>query len=211
MSNSLAHHFDTPHQQFEAAKLGMWLFLATEVLFFGGMIAGYTVYRLLYPEAFAQGSSHLDVVLGTINTAVLLLSSLLIALAVHAAQSSGKHLLRYLVGTAFLGCVFLGIKLVEYQHKFHDHLVPGRDFGSGEHGAGLLPSTELFFSFYFAMTGMHALHMIIGLGLLTWVAAAAYRGRFSAEYYTPVEMVGLYWHFVDIVWVYLFPLLYLIG
>lgn len=212
MSDSnLAHHFDTPTQQFEAAKLGMWLFLATEVLFFGGMFAGYTVYRTLHPDAFAQGSSHLDLVLGTVNTAVLLLSSLSMALAVHAAQTNGKRLAQFIGATALLGIVFLGIKAVEYRHKFHDHLVPGEDFGTGTHAETLLPSTELFFSFYFAMTGMHALHMVIGLGLLAWIGIGASRGRFSKEYYTPVEMIGLYWHFVDIVWVFLFPFLYLIG
>jgi len=207
----VAHHFDTPRQQFEAAKLGMWLFLATEVLFFGGMFAGYTVYRTLYPDAFAQGSGHLDVVLGTINTAVLLLSSLSMALAVHAAQTSSKHLVRFILGTAILGIAFLGVKFVEYQHKFHDGLVPGKHFGSADHLEPMMSSTELFFSFYFAMTGMHALHMVIGLGLLMWIAVGAARRRFSSSYYTPVEMVGLYWHFVDIIWVFLFPLLYLIG
>lgn len=189
----------------------MWIFLATEVLFFGGMFAGYTIYRTLYPEAFAEGSAHLDLVLGTVNTAVLLLSSLSMALAVHAAQTNGKKLAHFIGLTAVLGFVFLAIKAIEYQHKFHDHLVPGEHFGIGTHGETLLPSTELFFSFYFAMTGMHALHMVIGFGLLTWIGVGAIRKRFSADYYTPVEMVGLYWHFVDIVWVFLFPFLYLIG
>ena len=130
-TTNLAHHFDTREQQFEAAQLGMWLFLATEVLFFGGMFAGYTVYRMLYPAAFAEGSGELDITLGTINTAVLLLSSLSMALAVHAAQTNSKQLLRYIIGTALLGSVFLGIKFVEYQHKFHEHLVPGASFGQG--------------------------------------------------------------------------------
>lgn len=210
-SSNLAHHFDTPAQQFEAAKLGMWIFLATEVLFFGGMFAGYTVYRMLYPVAFAEGSSQLNLLLGSINTAVLLLSSLMMALAVHAAQTNGKRLVQWIAGTGVLGIIFLGIKVVEYQHKFHDHLVPGQHFNAGHHVEGLSPTAELFFSFYFAMTGMHALHMVIGLGLLTWIGVAAARNRFSADYYTPVEMVGLYWHFVDIVWVFLFPFLYLIG
>ncbi len=210
-TTNLAHHFDTREQQFEAAQLGMWLFLATEVLFFGGMFAGYTVYRILYPAAFAEGSGELDITLGTINTAVLLLSSLSMALAVHAAQTNSKQLLRYIFGTALLGSVFLGIKFFEYQHKFHEHLVPGASFGQGAESQHLDPHAELFFSFYFAMTGMHALHMVIGFGLMTWIALQARAGRFSSEYYTPVEMVGLYWHFVDIVWVFLFPLLYLIG
>lgn len=210
-TTNLAHHFDTKEQQFEAAKLGMWLFLATEVLFFGGMFTGYTIYRLQYSESFAAGSRQLNVTLGTVNTAVLLLSSLMIALAVASAQSSGRNLVRYIVATGVLGAVFLGIKFFEYQHKFHEHLVPGATFGQGHVGESLEPNSELFFSFYFAMTAMHAFHMVIGLGLLIWLAVKAKRGEFSAEYFTPVEMIGLYWHFVDIVWVYLFPLLYLIG
>ena len=206
----VAHHFDTSQQQFEAARLGTWLFLATEVLFFGGMFAGYMVYRILYPQAFIEGSSHLSIPLGTINTAVLLLSSLMMAMAVHQAESLDGKPVRYISGTILLGLVFLGIKAVEYSHKFHEHLVPGRDFGSHE-GFHMSTESELFFSFYFAMTGMHALHMVIGVGLLAWIGIAAWRKQFSPQYYTPVEMVGLYWHFVDIVWVFLFPLLYLIG
>lgn len=211
MSTShVAHHFDSAEQQFEAARLGTWLFLATEVLFFGGMFAGYLVYRMLYPAAFVEGSSHLSVTLGTINTAVLLLSSLLVALAVRSAQTSDGQLVRRIGGTIVLGLVFLAIKAVEYSHKFHEHLVPGRDFGSYE-GVKVSTEAELFFSFYFAMTGMHALHMVIGIGLLAWIGIAARQKRYSPEYYTPVEMVGLYWHFVDIAWVFLFPMLYLIG
>ena len=207
----VAHHFDTREQQFDAARLGMWLFLATEVLFFGGMFAGYTVYRLLYGEAFAAGSRQLNVTLGAFNTTVLLLSSLMMAMAVHAAQTSSRRLVTYIAATGVLGAVFLGVKYFEYEHKFHEHLVPGLSFGTGHYENALEPNSELFFSFYFAMTGMHALHMIIGLGLMVWLVVKARAGAFSPEFYTPVEMVGLYWHFVDIVWVYLFPMLYLIG
>lgn len=209
----VAHHFDDAEQQFEAAQMGMWLFLATEVLFFGGMFGGYAVYRSYYPAAFAEGSRHLNLILGTINTAVLLCSSLTMALAVHAAQTGNRRrIVGFLITTIVLGATFLGIKAVEYSHKFHEHLVPGAHFQL-EHmtddgiAAG---NVQLFFSFYFAMTGMHALHMVIGIGIIATIAILASRNRFSPEYYTPVEMTGLYWHFVDIVWVFLFPLLYLI-
>ena len=208
-ASALAHQFDDLTQQYDACTLGMWVFLLTEIMFFGGLFAGYTVYRTAYPAAFAEGSHHLDVVLGAINTAVLIGSSLTMVLAVQAAQHGQRWpLVRFLVGTMALGLVFLGIKAVEYGHKFAEHLVPGSGFASTGPRSG---QVQLFFSFYFGMTGMHALHMVIGIGLLTVLALLAWRGRFSAEYYTPVEIVGLYWHFVDIVWIFLFPLLYLLG
>jgi cytochrome c oxidase subunit 3 len=226
----VAHHFDDAEQQYTAAELGMWLFLATEVLFFGGLFCLYTVYRIWYHAAFVAGSHHLDIVLGSVNTAVLLTSSLTMVLAVHAAQINDRRgIVRYLMFTILLGVVFLSIKGYEYHEKFVEHLVPGRHFlltdaenrPPDSHPA-LAPSrttqstnadighTELFFSFYFAMTGLHALHMIIGIAILGVLAIAARRGSYSQEYFTPVEMTGLYWHFVDIVWVFLFPLLYLI-
>jgi cytochrome c oxidase subunit III len=206
---ALAHHFDDLDQQREASSLGMWVFLITEIMFFGGLFAGYAVYRNAYPEAFAEASRHLGVVLGAVNTAVLICSSLTMALAVHAAQLGRRRaLIGFLLVTIALGSVFLGIKVVEYTHKFHEHLVPGPAFRTtGPHAA----QVQVFFSFYFAMTGMHALHMIIGIGILATLVWLARRGRFSADYYWPVELSGLYWHFVDIVWIYLFPLLYLIG
>ncbi|HLV01577.1 MAG TPA: cytochrome c oxidase subunit 3, partial [Acidobacteriota bacterium] len=161
------------------------------------------------PEAFMYASHHLDLVLGTVNTAVLLGSSLTMALAVHAAQTSNrKKTVGFLLGTMLLGSVFLGIKVVEYSHKFHENLVPGANFMVDGPQA---TNQELFFSFYFAMTGLHAVHMIIGFGILIVITVMAWKNRFSAEYYSPVEMFGLYWHFVDIVWIFLFPLLYLIG
>ena len=185
----------------------MWAFLITEVLFFGGLFAGYATYRIRYPEAYALASHHLDITLGAINTAVLIASSLTMALAVRGAQTGRrKATAALLMATVALGLVFLGIKSVEYSHKFHQHLVPGPNFsfdGPRE--------SQLFFSFYFAMTGMHALHMIIGVVLVTIIAFFAWRGRYSREYYSPVEVTGLYWHFVDIVWIFLFPMLYLIG
>lgn len=204
-----AHQFDDLVQQHEASWLGMWIFLATEVMFFGGMFLGYTIYRSVNPQAFSSASNHLDVWLGTINTAVLICSSFTMALAVRAAQlGQGKIVIIFLVLTVVLGSAFLGIKFTEYHVKFAEHLVPGSTFAfAGAHAA----AAELFFSLYFAMTGMHALHMIIGLGLLATLIVKSARGRFSRSYYTPVEMVGLYWHFVDIIWIFLFPLLYLVG
>jgi cytochrome c oxidase subunit III len=206
---ALAHQFDDPEQQVEASTLGMWAFLATEILFFGGLFVAYIVYRLAYPQAFAAASHHLDIVLGTVNTGVLIGSSLTMVLAVYSAQwGSRRGQIIFLAATLLLGMIFLGIKGLEYEHKFHEHLVPGTDFRFKEadprHAA-------IFFSLYFGMTGLHAFHMVIGAGLLIWMGLRAWRGEFSAVYYTPVEMVGLYWHFVDIVWIFLFPLLYLIG
>jgi len=213
MSSHVAHQFEDAQQQLTSAKLGMWLFLATEVLFFGGLFAGYLQYRTWYPEAFAAGSHHLSLLWGTTNTTILLLSSYIMALAVNRAQAGDRiGLVRRLIITAVLGIIFLGIKGHEYLTKFHENLVPGQSFALGESDAGVSPANvELFFSFYFAMTGLHAAHMIIGVGALAVVAAMARRDAFSADYFTPVEMTGLYWHFVDVVWVFLFPLLYLIA
>jgi cytochrome c oxidase subunit III len=203
------HHFDDVEQQHEASWLGMWVFLATEVMFFGGMFASYFVYRHWYLLAFASASNRLDIWLGAINTAVLICSSFTMALAVHSAETSRpKPLIRFLLLTIILGLVFLGIKFYEYHTKFEEYLVPGSSF---RFEAALARPAEIFFSFYFAMTGMHAVHMIIGIGLLTALIVQARRGRFSAFYHTPVELTGLYWHFVDIVWIFLFPLLYLLG
>jgi cytochrome c oxidase subunit 3 len=204
-----AHQFDDPVQQHEASWIGMWVFLGTEVMFFGGMFLGYTLYRNAYPQGFAAASNHLDIWLGTINTAVLICSSFTMALAVRAGQIGQSRLVMiFLFLTIILGIVFLGIKFTEYYQKFEEHLVPGWDF---TFEGALVSSAEIFFSFYFAMTGMHALHMIIGISLLTTLIVKTGRGRFSASYNTPVELVGLYWHFVDIVWIFLFPLLYLVG
>jgi cytochrome c oxidase subunit 3 len=203
------HQFDDVEQQYEASSLGMWVFLLTEIMFFGGLFTGYTVYRGAYPLAFAEGSQHLDILLGGVNTVVLIGSSLTMALAVHSAQVGERQtVVRFLLLTMLLGLVFLGIKGLEYAHKVEEHLVPGPRFlAEGPHAQHM----QLFFGFYFAMTGMHALHMVIGIALLAVLAGQAWRGRFSPAYFTPVELAGLYWHFVDIVWIYLFPLLYLLG
>jgi len=205
----LQHHFDNLEQQFESSALGMWLFLVTEILFFGGLFAAYLVYRMSYPAAFQDASHHLDIVLGGVNTALLIGSSLTMAMAVYAAQIGNRtQQMVWLVATMVLGVAFLGIKAVEYSHKFHDHLVPGPGFQF----EGRDPvRAQLFFSLYFVMTGLHALHMIVGLGVMAVLLGMAYRGRFTKAYHTPVEISGLYWHFVDIVWIFLFPLLYLID
>ena len=185
------------------------MFLATEVLFFGALFVGYTVYRWLYPAAFAAGSARLDLVLGAINTAVLLTSSLTMALAVRSAQlGRGKLSALLLVATILLGLAFLGIKYEEYHHKWTEHLIPGPRFHMEEIQTS---AAQLFFCLYFGMTGLHALHMIIGIALLLGLLAPVYLGWFGPENHNFVEGLGLYWHFVDIVWIFLFPLLYLVG
>jgi cytochrome c oxidase subunit III len=205
----LQHHFEDLGQQHEASTLGMWMFLATEILFFGGILMAYTLYRNLYPAAWAEASHHQDILLGTINTAVLICSSLTMALAVRFAQTGKrKPLVGSLVATLFLGVVFVGIKAIEYYDHIHHGLLPGVYFTQIGPNAR---QVELFFVFYFGMTGLHALHMLVGFGLLAYFIWRAHRNHFGPEYYGPVEVMGLYWHFVDIVWIFLFPLLYLIG
>ena len=211
----LRHHFVDMEAQREASALGMWIFLVTEVLFFGGMFTAYVIYRAQYTRAFEGASNLLDLRLGAFNTVVLILSSLTMALAVWAGQQGRKNLIiTFLLLTMLLGGVFLGVKAVEYTQKFQHHEVPGPHFvvPMDEETHQPLPrQSEMFFSLYFCMTGLHALHMVIGIGLLLWLVLRARRGEFTARYNTPVDMVGLYWHFVDIVWIYLFPLLYLLG
>ena len=224
---ALQHHFDTMAQQKEAAVIGMWLFLLTEILFFGGLFLAYMIYRVWYFDAFAEASRSLDLFWGGLNTAVLIGSSLTMALAVRAAQTNNrKWTVNWLILTMLLGCVFLGVKVIEYADKFEHHHVPGANYVWAEPGheaapgsehpnlsltpAQLQNTTQIYFSLYFTMTGLHALHMIIGVGLMMVITRMAWKGKFDAEYYTPVEMSGLYWHFVDIVWIFLFPLLYLV-
>jgi cytochrome c oxidase subunit 3 len=219
---ALAHHFDTLEQQQETQALGMWMFLASELLFFGGLFLCYTVARWANPEAFAYASSHLMLWLGTLNTAVLLTSSLTMALAVRAAQTGQQPALRlHLILTIALGTAFLVVKAVEYYLDYVEHLVPGPMFSlAGHHLPETLPTgsvetfarrVELYFWLYFTMTGLHALHMIIGIVVLGVLLALARGGRYTTGYVAPIEITGLYWHFVDIVWIFLFPLLYLIG
>jgi cytochrome c oxidase subunit 3 len=206
---ALAHQFDSLAQQQEASTLGMWVFLVTEVLFFGGLFITYAVYRSWYPEAFAAASHELLIWAGTTNTVVLITSSLTMALGVHAAQTGERRrLMMFLVVTMILGTTFLGIKAFEYYTEFVEGHLPGAGF---RFEAIHFQHAQIFFSLYFLMTGLHALHMIIGLGIMAVITVMAWRRTFDAEYYTPVEVAGLYWHFVDIVWIFLFPLLYLIG
>ena len=210
----VAHQFDDLAQQHEASTLGMWAFLATEIMFFGGALVGYAVYRHAYYDAFAAASRLENWKIGGLNTGVLLCSSLSVALAVHAAQmGSRKGIVRWLLLTVLFGGMFLGVKAYEYNHLFHEHLVPGANFDPHrEHfPEHLHRPAQIFYGFYFCLTGVHALHMVIGIGVILYVAWLAHRGRFTAEYHNPVEMTGLYWHFVDIVWIFLYPLLYLIA
>ena len=210
---ALRVQFDTEAQQKDAATLGMWIFLITEIMFFGGMFAVYTVYRSWYPDVFAIASSSLNEIIGALNTGVLLLSSFTMVMAVRAGQlGQQKAIVIFLILTLLFGGIFLGVKAYEWNQKFQEHHIPGQ---AAFHLDGVLPEdqghAQLFFSIYFAMTGLHALHMVIGVGILLTLIVLARKGRFSASYYTPVDVAGLYWHFVDIIWIFLFPLLYLID
>ena len=227
---ALQHHFENMEQQREAGTLGMWIFLVTEIMFFGGMFLAYTLYRSTYTDAFATASNHLDITLGAVNTGVLILSSFTMAMSVYFTQvGKSRPQVVCLILTLVLGLTFLGIKAVEYKAKYDDQLIPGHlipsqpfdpkvaEHGDTDHhklhlvGNATVRQVELFYWIYFAMTGMHALHMIIGAGLLTFLIIFSLKGRFGPEYHSPVEVIGLYWHFVDIVWIFLFPLLYLLG
>jgi cytochrome c oxidase subunit 3 len=208
-AGTVAHQFDDAEQQREASELGIWIFLATEVMFFGGVITAFTAYHWRYPTAFAHASQHLDVLLGGLNTVVLIGSSLTMVLAVHGARTGQRSLLLGgLVLTALLGATFLGVKAVEWHDKWVHGLVPGLNFRLTGPDAG---EQELFYFLYFALTGVHALHLLIGIGVVSVILVLAWRGRFTPAYHNPVEVTGLYWHFVDIVWIFLLPMLYLIG
>jgi cytochrome c oxidase subunit 3 len=206
----VAHHFDTADQQFESNRMGVWLFLVTEILFFGGLFCAFAVFRSWYFDGFLEAHHHLDKVMGAINTVVLITSSLTMALAVRSAQTSNTKATSVLLTITLLcAAAFLVVKYFEYSHKFHDGLLPGGAFKATgfEHPNG----ASLFFAVYFMMTGIHGLHVVIGMGLIAWILLRNQKGHFSARYYSPVENVGLYWHLVDLVWIYLFPLLYLVG
>ena len=285
----LQHQFDDMGQQMDSVTIAMWMFLVQEIMFFGGLFTVYLVFRSKYPMAFAAGSNHLDAFYGGLNTLVLIVSSLTMALAVYYAQKGVRNLqVILIILTMFFGTVFLGVKAIEYYAKYNEGIVPvagwnlktGSGYYKGEEPAleaeektslnvpdahpnkeeahpgeheyvnptgdfiwtdtslaqlaqqeGFLTKSEkvgyysngelnpdkfrdkvlIFFWIYFAMTGLHALHMIIGLGIMLWLLYRAFRGAFTAEYFAPVEIAGLYWHFVDIVWIFLFPLLYLLG
>ncbi len=239
-TGELYGQFNSLEQQKDTASLGMWIFLVTEVMFFGGIMLAYTINRHAYFHAFAMGSNTLSIQLGTINTGVLLASSFTMAMAVWSAQTGKKKLIpMFLSLTIILGFIFFGVKYVEYAQKFHHHLIPGRNFDIAycvnnpskcedinaadlekerdeiaeafAADPDLNAHAQLYYSAYFGMTGLHALHMVIGAGLLLWLLRGSIAGRFTPEWNTPVDLVGLYWHFVDIVWIYLFPLLYLID
>ena len=216
----VAHQFDDLAQQKEAGILGMWAFLATEIMFFGGALLAYAIYRNYYHYAFAAASNYENWQIGLVNTFVLLFSSYTVVLAVHKAQhGDNKGVYRWVMVTILLGLVFLGIKAFEYTHLYHERLIPGMsDFGL-PHGKSvfgdahdyLARPAQLFFSFYFSLTGIHALHMVIGIGIMLYIAWLAKRDEFEPDYYNPMEIAGLYWHFVDIVWIFLYPLLYLVD
>lgn len=218
---SLAHHFKTLGQQFEAAKLGVWLFLATEILMFGGLFVGYVVFHGLYPETFAAGAKFLDWKLGATNTIVLLISSFTMAAGIHYAQVNQRSKsLQMLAITVICGLIFMVIKYFEYSHKIHLGLLPGKFFNPdvqhlGEAFAQIPAEVRehlpLYFSFYFCMTGLHGSHVIAGVFMIIWVMKRTAASEFDSEFYTPVEGVGLFWHLVDLIWIYLFPLLYLVG
>jgi cytochrome c oxidase subunit 3 len=223
----LADHFETPEQQFAAGKLGMWIFLLTEILLFGGLFCAYAVYRANHPDIFVYAHQFLDKNLGAINTAVLILSSLTMAWAVRYAQMNQRRGLMVCLGATLLcASVFLGIKYVEYKAKWEDGLLWARDFKPTELAAEVLakhnpdrPPPDLadmprnvgvFFSIYFVLTGLHGIHVLAGMAAITWILVRAWHGQFSRQYFAPVDYVGLYWHLVDLIWIYLFPLLYLI-
>jgi cytochrome c oxidase subunit 3 len=249
----LAHHFETPMQQYESGKLGMWIFLVTEVLLFGGLFCAYAVYRANHPEVFIYAHQYLDKWLGGLNTVVLICSSLTMAWAVRAAQTGNrKALVGLLTATFLFACVFLGVKYVEYRHKWKHGLLWGKHYrpqtgahhepgagsdgeeapAAGEDGAPAAdpdaggtdpseseegghgeepPKVHIFFGIYFVMTGLHGLHVLAGMAVILWLILRARKDHFSPTYFAPVDLGGLYWHLVDIIWIFLFPLLYLIG
>jgi cytochrome c oxidase subunit 3 len=216
------HHFTTMEQQFDTSKIGMWLFLVTEVLTFGGLFAGFGLMQNRYPQEFLEAHEHLIRWQGTLNTIVLLVSSFTMVKAVAAArQAQSSKTVRYLALTILCAFIFLGVKYFEYTHKFEEGLFPGKWYQVQATDTVKVvdpitnkvipsPGYKTFFSFYFMMTGLHGLHIVIGIGLLTWVLLRARKGEFNANYYTPVDLVGLFWHLVDLIWIYLFPLYYLI-
>ena len=206
----LVSHFSTPVQQIGAVKLGLWLFLATEILLFGGLFVAYSVYRYLHPELFVAAHNFLNVKLGTINTIILLFSSLTVVLAIHASQQEKKNMVVLnLILTIICALIFLIIKYFEYSHKIHAGLLPGFSFSNATLSDP--DQVHIFFGIYFLMTGLHGIHVLIGIVLLSWLLVRTLRGDFSSQYYQPIELGGLYWHLVDVIWIFLFPLLYLIN
>jgi cytochrome c oxidase subunit 3 len=213
-SSALWHHYENLEQQHDASVLGMWVFLSTELLLFGVLFTGYTIYRIQYAPSFEDASRHLNLLIGGVNTVVLLTSSLTMALAVRAGKRGQQRaLVLCLVLTALFGAAFMGFKAVEYYFDYKENLVPRLAFRDEEwrHDPVTPEHVQLFLVFYYVMTGLHAVHLTVAIGIMIALAIMAQRGAFSAEHYAPVEIWGLYWHFVDIIWIFLLPLLYLIG
>lgn len=204
-----AHHFTSGDHEFSASKMGVWLFLCTEIIMFGVLFVSYFLYHNQYPETFAEGAKFLDWRLGALNTVVLLFSSFTMALGIYFCQKNDKKKAVFnLALTLIFGAIFMLVKYYEYSHKFHLGLYPGQFFS---YEAAETSNLALYFSFYFLMTGLHGLHILIGMAVITWVLIRTQRGDFNSKYYTPVEGVGLFWHVIDLIWIYLFPLLYLVG
>lgn len=207
----VAHHFRDATQQYDSAKQGIWLFMVTEILMFGGLFVAYAIFHTIYPEMFAEGARQLDWKMGFLNTIVLVTSSLTMALGIHFLQVRKKNqAILSLALTVVLGLVFMVVKYLEYSHKFHLGFLPGK-FLEPAHVQAVHQNLGLYFGFYFCMTGLHGIHVLLGMGLITWVAIRAAKGQFGPEFYTPVEGVGIFWHIVDLIWIFLFPLLYLVG
>jgi cytochrome c oxidase subunit III len=204
-----AHHFKNAQHEYLTSKEGVWLFLTSEILMFGGLFVGYLIYHHMYPQVFHEGSKHLDWRLGGLNTIILITSSLTMVLGIHYNQHNERQKAVWsLAATIICGALFMTVKYFEYMHKIHEGLLPGFLYHGETHG---LTNPGLYFSFYFLMTGLHGIHVLAGMGLILWVLIRTKRGEFSDKYYTPVEGVGLFWHLVDLVWIFLFPLLYLVG
>jgi cytochrome c oxidase subunit III len=207
----LAHHFDSAAQQAGAAKFGMWVFLATEILMFSGLFLAYFIVRMHYPEMVLEAHEHLSKTAGGVNTLVLIFSSFTMAMAVRSAQVGDKrNIVRYLIVTIVCAFIFMVVKYFEYSAKIEHGMLPGKFYTAHEHGYHIAGYPHVFFAVYFCMTGLHGIHVLVGIGVLTWVLLRSARGDFGPHYYTPVENVGLYWHLVDLVWIFLFPLLYLV-
>ncbi|MCB0408105.1 MAG: cytochrome c oxidase subunit 3 family protein [Bdellovibrionales bacterium] len=206
-----AHHFRDAEHEVESSKFGLWLFLCTEILMFGGLFVGYAIYHAKYPEIFVAGSKFLDWRLGALNTVILLISSFTVVMAIHSAQTNQKKkVLINLYITLACAAGFMIVKYFEYSHKIHIGLLPGEMFHYTGPGAEVA-KLPLYFSFYFMMTGLHGSHVLAGMVLISWLIYRAHKGHFGPKYYTPLECVGLFWHLVDLIWIYLFPLLYLVG
>ncbi len=206
-----AHHFDSLEHEYDTSKQGIWVFMATEILMFGGLFVAYLIFHNIYPEMFAEGAKHLDWKMGFFNTLVLITSSLTMALGIYFNQvNQPKKAFWNLIATVGLGAIFMVVKYLEYTGKFEHGLFPGK-FLDPEAINAAHQNLGLYFGLYFCMTGLHGFHVLIGMGLITWVALRTRRGEFSDKYYTPVEGVGIFWHVVDLIWIFLFPLLYLVG